>query len=244
MLEKIKKFHGDKIIIDTIVLLILIVLVFIFFKNSITNLEKIKLEEKSIEISDYFEELKGMDKNNYFNFAIEYLYNSKDKDEFSIKEILDVINSNFNVSYTEKDILDIGTTGDMVNRGIMFDSALNGYKYLNDETITDIANKSVIYFKIKKMSKINENKFKIIYDRYVLDNPYEVLNYYNNYNIENSDNKIDTTDVIEYLKGNRKIGTFKRIVRQETKTNFGKKDGTVEVTYIVKNNKLLVDKIK
>ena len=244
MLDKIKKFHGDKIIKDTVILLVLIVLVFIFFKNSITNLEKIKLEEKSYEISDYFDELTNNEKSNYFNFAIEYLYNTKAKEEFTIREILDVINSNFDVAYTEKDILDLGTTGDMVNRGVMYDGALNGYKYLNDVTPTDIANKAITYFKIKKISKINENKFKIIYDRYILENPYEVLNYYNDYNIQHEDDRIDTTVVIDYLKGNKKIGEFKKIVREETKTSFGKKNGTIEVTYIIKNNKLLVEKIK
>ena len=245
MLEKIKKLGNKKFIIDFAILLILIVLIFVFFKNNITSLEKIKLEEKSSEISDYFEEIvdsEGKDK--YLNFAIEYLYNTKDTDEFTINEILEVINSNFDLAYTEKDILDVGTTNNMLNKNIVYDAALNGYRYSNDITISDIANKQVSYFKINKMTKINEKKFKIVYDKYIIENPYEVLNYYNNYNIENPEDKIDTTVVVEYLKGNEKVGAFKDVVRNENKTNFGKKSGKIEVTYIIKNNKLVVDKIK
>lgn len=245
MLEKIKKINNKKIIFDIVILLVLVILIFVFFRNNITSLEKIKLEEKSSEISDYFEEIvdnEGKDK--YLNFAIEYLYNSKDKEEFTINEILEVINSNFDLSYTDKDILDIGMTNNMLNRNIVYDTALNGYKYSNDITISDIANKKVSYFKIKKINKVNEKKFKIIYDRYVIENPYEVLNYYNNYNIEHPEEKIDTTVIVEYLKGTEKIGKFKEKVRNEDKTNFGKKDGKIEVTYIIKNNKLLVEKIK
>ncbi len=242
MKEKLKKLGNKKLIIDSVLFILLLIFVILFLKKDITNLEKIKLQEKSNEISDYFEEVLTEDKDKYINFAVEYLYNTSDKEAYSIDEVLEVINNNFNIEYTSNEILELGITKTMQEKGIIYDASINGYRYLDDLSVSDIASKKITYFKVNKMKKVDENKFVIVYNKFIIDNPYEVLNYYNNLNLEN-ETKIDTTNIVKYLKGEGKVGLFKKVIKEE-KNNFGKSEGTIEVTYIIKDNKLLIDKIK
>ena len=229
----------------------IIVLAFIMLilnYNKITKLEKVKIEEKSAEISDYFNEITENkdDKGNYINFAVEYLYNTKDKEKYTIDEIKDVINSNFDLEYTDKTIGDIGISQAMQGKGIVFDNATGTFKYSYSRTITDIANDKIYYFKINKIKKINKNKFKVVYDKYVVSNPYEILNYYNDYNIEHYDKideQFDTSKIVNYLKGKEKVGAIKKIIREEDNKKFGSVEGKTTVVYVIKDKKLLIEKI-
>ena len=85
-------------------------------------------------------------------------------------------------------------------------------------------------------------KYKV-YDKYVVENPYEVLNYYEDLNLKKEKDRYDTTDIVEYLKGNKKIGVIKDAINEKNIDKFGKIDGNISVTFIVKNNKVLIKKI-
>ena len=229
-------------------IVILSIVTFIMNLNKITKLERVKIEEKSDEISDYFSEIteNKEDKGVYINFAVEYLYNTKDKETYTIEEIKEVINSNFNLEYTDKTIAEIGISQAMQGKGIVFDNSNGTFKYSNTRTITDIANDKIYYFKIDKIKKINKNKFKVTYKKYVVDEPYEILNYYNDYNIQHYDKKdeqFDTSKIVNYLKGKEKVGVIKKIIREEEGKTFGKENGKTNVTYIIKDKKLLIDKM-
>jgi len=229
-------------------IVVLALVTFILNFNKITKLERVKIEEKSDEISDYFNEITENkdDKGKYINFAVEYLYNTQDKEKYTIDEIKDVINSNFDLEYTDKTISDIGISQAMQGKGIVFDNATGTFKYSNSRTITDIANDKIYYFKINKIKKVNKNKFKVIYDKYVVSNPYEILNYYNDYNIEHydkMDEQFDTSKITNYLKGKEKVGTIKKIIREEDNKKFGSVEGKTTVVYVIKDKKLLIDKI-
>ena len=231
-----------------IFLVVLALVTFILNFNKITKLERVKLEEKSDEITAYLSEITENkdDNGRYINFAIEYLYNNTDKDVYSVDEVKNVINSIFNLEYTDETISEIGISQAMQGKGIVFDNSKGTYKYSNTRTITDIANDNIYYFKIDKIKKINKNKFKVVYKKYVIDEPYEILNYYNNYNIEHYDNKeeqFDTSKIVNYLKGKEKIGAVKQIINEEDNKIFGTEDGKTSVTYVIKNKKLLIEKI-
>ena len=229
-------------------IVVLALVTFILNLKKITKLERVKIEEKSDEVSDYFNEITENkdDNGRYINFAIEYLYNTKDKEVYSVDEVKDVINSTFDLEYTDETIGEIGISQAMQGKGIVFDNSTGTFKYSNTRTITDIANDKIFYFKIDKIKKINKSKFKVTYKKFVVEEPYEILNYYNNYNIEHYDNKdeqFDTSKIVNYLKGKEKVGAVKQIIREENAKNFGKEDGKINVTYVIKNKKLLIEKI-
>ena len=249
MQDKLKKILGnEKIIIPFIVVIVVAILILILLSmNKITKLEQIKIEEKSAEISNYFDELtESDDDGKYLNFAIEYLYNTQNDNLININDIVKVINSNFDLDYNKEKIVEFGITSSMHEKGISYDTASESFVYSNSKTISDIASTKIYYFKINKISKVSKNKFKVVYDKFVVENPYEIYNYYNNNNVENFDDKekqVDTSIIVGYLKGTEKVGAVKDIIRDENNTKFGSEDGKVTITYIIKNDKLIVKKI-
>jgi len=104
-------------------------------------------------------------------------------------------------------------------------------------TSKEISTKVLYKYSINK--KINSKKFIVKYDRYIVTNPYDVLNYYEKNNINNKD-KYDTSNINKYLNGEGKIKLIKNAINKDK----GKKEGNVEITYIIKDKQLLVDNIK
>lgn len=244
------------IIIGIVVLFVVgIVLFLIINSKRITKLEKIKITEHSNEIINYLDEIveHPSDEGKYVNFAIEYLYGKEDKTEYSIEEILEVINSNFDLSFDEEKLGELGISDLMSGKGITFNLDNNKYKYVNSNTIGDIADISIVTYEVKNIEKVNKNTFKATYDRLVVEKPYEILNYYNDYNIsknqinemvEDNVESIDTKDIVDYLKGEGKQSNVKKYIKRENIDKYGKIDGSITITYIIKNDKLLIKDIK
>lgn len=248
-MSKIKQILNNKkiVILCAIILVALLIVLGIIINNKrLTKLEKIKLEEASEKVSDYLEEilLNPDDEGKYISFAIEYLYNEQNKEEFEVEEILSVINDTFDVNYTEEDIFSIGISLQMLEKGIVFDSTSNLFKYKSNKTQVDIANTTIVKYQVKKIKKINKSKFEVTYDKYVVENPYEVLNYYNNYNISRTEDeeKYDTSNIVKYLKGEKKIKVIKDVINEDNIEKVGKIDGSIKITYVIKDNKLKIKK--
>lgn len=245
-------FKNKKIIIMVIAIVLLIIAVsgiLVYIDNHVlTKLERIKITEFSDKVVDYMDEveLSKDDKGKYINFAIEYLYNTTDKKEFNLKEVLEVINDTYDVSYTDEDIQKIGISEGMLNKGIVYDGAKKSFTYNISKTRTDIANTPIIKYELKKIKKVNKNKFEVTYDKYLVENPYEILNYFDKYNIEKNDDeeKMDTKEILSYLKGETKVGVIKEIINEDNIKEFGKIDGDAKVTYVIKNDKLIINQNK
>lgn len=256
MKEKLKDILKNKklLMIIGIVILILIFLIFIIQRFSLTKLEKLKIKEVSTSIENYLDEviLYPDDDGRYINFAIEYLYNTTDKSEFSIDEVIDVVNNYFSLDYNEKIINEIGISNRMLDKGIVFDSSKKTFEYKDKNTRLDIANRPIVKYNLTKIKKLNKDKFRVTYEKYIVENPYDIFNYYNNNNINKNDieeitkgdtDKKDLTDITEYLKGNQKIGVIKNLIDEDNIKNFGKIDGNVSILYVIKNKKLIIKKI-
>lgn len=243
IIEKIKVIPKKYLIISGIAILViaLITTIFIINSNRITKLEEIKINEFSNKISNYIEEFDNVeDEGKYINFAIEYLYNTQNKTEYSIDEIITVINDTFNVKYIPEDIIEMGITPKMLEKGITIDSASSMLNYNSSKTRVDIANTPIQKYEQVKIKKINKEKFKVTYKKYIVENPYEILNYYNNQNIT-EDDKYNIDDISEYLKGNKKVSVIKDIINSDDIKNYGKENGTIELEFIIKDNKLVVN---
>lgn len=243
LISKIKLIPKKSVIIAviSILLIALIITLVIINSNKITNLEEIKINEFSNEISNYIEEFENIDdEGKYINYAIEYLYNTENKTEYSIDEITNVINETFNVKYVQEDIIELGITPKMLEKGITIDSSSNMLKYNITKTRVDIANTPINKYEKVSIKKVNKEKFIVTFKKYIIENPYEILNYYNNQNI-NEDDKYNIEDVSEYLKGNRKISVIKDFINIEDIKHYGKENGTLELELIIKDNKLVIN---
>ncbi len=140
----------------------------------------------------------------------------------------------------------------MLEKGITFDSSTKVFKYASKATRLDIANKAIVKYHLKDIKKQSKDKFKVTYEKYIVENPYDIFNYFNNNNIAKNDideitkgdtDKKELTDITEYLKGNRKISVVKDLIDEDNIDKFGKIDGEVSVLYVIKNKKLVIKKI-
>ena len=241
-----KNLIHDKSKLTKIVIALLILIIIIFILNTLvfSRLERVKINEVNDKLANYLDEvvLYPEDDGRYINFAIEYLYNTTEKKKYKFNEVLNVINDTFALDYTEKDLEKIGITLAMANKGIVIDGNNHEYVYNNNKTRADIANTPIIKFYPTSTKRISINKYKVSYDKYIVENPYEILNYYEDKNLK-AKKKYDTSDIVEYLKGNRKIDVIKDSVNANNISKIGKIDGKITITFVVKNNKVLIKKI-
>lgn len=238
-MEKVLDFAKSKkgmiIIGSVLVLIIAIILVFVFSNKKITKLEQIRIEEFNDNYSNYLDEiyLNEKDEGRYINFAVEYLYNKTGEKEIKIGKILEVINDTFDINYDEMKIEKIGITESMLNKGLVYDSGKRVFKYNSNRTGADLAHTSIIKYNLKKITKKSNEKFVLEYEKYLVDDPYKVLNYYSN----DADN---TKEITEYLKGNSKISVIKDKITSKNIKKVGKIEGKTKITLVIKNNKLLI----
>ena len=234
----------NKMLIFKIVIVLLVVsgVVLFFVNRSLSSLEKVKIDEFNDEIVDYLEEISDSDdKGKYISFAIKYLSDKENKYSFSDDEIINTINKYYNLDYDINSLEKIGVTSKMAEEGITHE--IDKYTYNNVLTKKDIASINVIKYSQNSVKKSINNKYVVSFKRLVVDNPYDVLNYYSSLN-QDTDAIIDTKDLNKYLDGEGSIKNIKKYITEDTIDNYGKIDGEIKVTYIIKNDKLLIDNIE
>ena len=248
-----KKVLTNKYFIGAVTFIVVLLIGLLFINNNkkMTNLEKVKIEETSAEIIDYLDEVIDNSKEDgrYICFAIEYLYATNNKNVYSVDEVIDVINKYFNVDYNIDNIDKIGITPYMADKGIFLDRSNTSYTYNKTNIKADIAKTSIIKYELDSIKKINNKEFEVSYKKYIVEDPYKLLNYYNDKNLKNDDlNLNDKTSEIkqisDYLKGKGNIKNVKKLITEKNISKVGKKEKNVTIKYIVKNKKLLIEKVK
>lgn len=231
-----KVFSNKNNIYKILIVLLISLSVFLFIMGRrITNLERIKIDEFNNQVLNYLDYVaESKDEGRYISFALLYLKEEKNKNSFTDDEVLDAINNTFNVKYDIKEMEKIGISKDMVELGITHE--VNKYTINNDKTKKDIADSKIIKYNVYDVTKNNRNSFTVKCDRYVVENPYEVLNYY-------SDSDIDKDDLLNYLNGTGNIKDIKKYIDDKNINKIGKIDGSIKIKYIIDNNKLLIESI-
>ena len=244
--DNIRKIPKKTLIIILISLVVIIAgtiltISIISSTHKLTKLEEIKINEVNDKISNYLEEylLYPEDEGRYIIFALEYLYNTTDKTEFSNEEVIDVINNTFSVEYNTETLTNIGITSKMLDKAIEYNSASSTYKYENKRTQSDIAETSIIKYELTNIKKVKKDKYILTYNKYVIENPHNMLNYYSNQNIEGEN--YDLSIIRDYIKGTNKIIKVKKWLNTSDIDNFGKKDGSIDIEYIIKDDKLVIN---
>lgn len=245
-MEKIKNLLKHKYVIVysfLLVIFIIFLIVILFSSKKITKFERARITQFNMEISNYIDEvIDAQDDGKYINFAIEYLYNNTNKKEYSIDDIKNTINNYFDVDYDENKILNVGITKSMLDKGIVYDSGDKVFKYNNKKTGADIIDTEIVKYNLKNIKKINNNKFEIVIEKYVVENPLKILNYYNEQNNSKDDDFYDTKDIQDYIKGNNKVKVVKDAINEDNIKEIGKIDKTKKMTLIIKKDKLLINK--
>ena len=229
----------DKKIMIYIFVIVLFFAISIVIYNHfhINTLERDLLNEQSKIIMNYYDTVENSESDGndrYILFALNYADNELDKYSLNSKEIKEIINNYFNISISEEDINNIGITELLLDNNIIQNYQDNKYeidkKNINQQTI---AKRSVVIYKQKTIKKRGK-EYTISYEKYSIDNPHEVLNYF----IEKNDT--NTERINDYLSAKGKIKDIKESVTDDLLNSKFKKMDDVEVTFILDGTKFLI----
>lgn len=243
--KKIKKIDKTKALIVVVILLLGVIVI---NKKSITPVERIKLEEESNSVSEninVIEEKQDLD--SCVIYTINYYVSEKGINKISIKDINKYIKNHFNIKTSEKEISKLGITPNMLEERITFNPTENTYEKSTDKkTYADIAGEKIEKYREEKIKKKSNKKFVVIYKKYVVKDPYKILNYYTDMNNKNEKKvtKYNTEEIDKYLKGGESKKTIKKYITEKNIGKIGKEEGKVKITYIIRDGNILIDKIK
>ena len=230
-MDKKEKILKKLIILTIILFIIFIILKFLNIKHSVSELENIKINEVSKKDTKYIEFIgNGKDLDGY----LIYILKNSEAESLSVNEMINKIHDIFNKEVKEKEIVDLGITPKMMDERINYDFETRTFSIDKSTDLREIATTEIIAYQIKDMYK-DDNEYVVTYDKLKVKNPYDVLNYYNDRN------KVEEVEEIQkYLQNEGSIDNILKYIN----TKNSKKSGEVTITYIVKNNKLLIEKIE
>lgn len=248
-----KKENYGKVLLGILVIIFLVfTAIYLLGSGHVSKIERNKIDKESAKYINYIEDItesKSKDIDKYIIFALDYYKNNNNMFEVSAKDITKFLNKNLNIDIKKEKVISIGITDEMRSRNITYDSSKETYK-VNVSAISgqSIKERGIVYYKEKKIRKRNINTYEIKYDKYVISNPYDLLNYYidKDTKITDEDKYIDITPIKNYLMGSSNIDKVKEIIKNNEKDlkAYSKKKGSVKIIYKMKGNKLVIDKIK
>ena len=233
------------------VLLIAFITTIIISSHHLNDLELIQIHAASDDVMTYIEQItdsENEENDRYIAYALTYAQNENDINELTAEEIKTIIQDRFNVEINVEDINSIGVTSYLFDKQISHSPEDNKYA-INTENYSQsqIAHIPIIKYVIRDIHKSGKN-YTVNYQRYIVDNPYEILNYYARQKEQADQEGVyyddDSNLIATYLTGKGKIKDIKTCITADNVEQIARKDGSVKVTYIVKNDKLLVDKIE
>lgn len=248
-----KKENYGKVLLGILVIIFLVfTAIYLLGTGHISKIEKNKINKESTKYINYIEDItesksKNIDK--YIIFALDYFNENNNISEVSAKDVTKFLKKNLNIDIKKDKVISIGITDEMRSRNITFDSSRETYK-INKNEISgqSIKERGLVYYKERKIRKKNINTYEIKYDKYVINNPYNLLNYYieKDTHITNEDEYIDITPIKNYLMGSGNIDSVKKIIKNNEKDikEYAKKKGSIKIIYKLKGNNLVIDKIK
>lgn len=249
--EKTNKRRIKSGIIAILVILAItipVVIVYLYSTKNISSIERSALEKKSDEVIHYLDYLDNGEKltnDNYILFSLSYSLYTNGKPKMTSTEIAEDIKSRFNVNISAEDVKNNGISPLLLDANITYNTTNDTYEM--NATTTDvpkIAKTPVNYYLVKKVSKMNKKKYNIVYQKYVIDNPFNVLNYYIDQNAKTDNNTTDINPYRNYLTGSDSVIRFKEAIIKDDLKNYAKEDTKVKITYIVDDdNNIKIDKI-
>lgn len=232
-------------------------------EDKISSVEELKLKETSNKVISNIEEIENSESteiDRYINYCLEKAYNEEGKTSLTEAEIKNIISTYFTLEVSEEQIESIGITPYMLTKNITYDFSTKTYTMnVVKLSYSDIASKEIIKYELNKVEKEGV-KYIITYKKYLVKNPYEILNYYNDLNnkqnspvideetgeiIEKNTEKeyYDTSEIMAYLKGEAKTSTIKKYITPENISEVGEEVGTIKITYVFRNDQILIDNI-
>ena len=240
-------FYKKKVSIPFLLIPVVCIIVFIvvLFFNRISSLEKVKLRDISEEVAyfEFFDDKNANGIDEYVAFTSYYYFNNYDIKDVDSNEIHDFVLKMFHKDIDVNKIQKVGESKLLNKAHIYQDSEAGSYIYdLDSVSQTDIADIKIYkYLPVSIRKKLNGD-YVVKYKKYVIDNPYDILNYYNDNGIHQSN--YNSNHVYEYLVGSGKVSDMKKACVKDLLESHGKEKGKLTVTYRVKKSSISIIRMK
>ena len=254
--ELLTKNVGVTVLVSLSLIFVIFTFTYLFNSRNVSSIEEKEIKNSSSELMYYIDDItlsKSKEIDKYILFALDYTYNTTGKDSMTVTELNDFFKDHFTKKFTEESIKNIGITPMLLEKNVTYDVTTNAYKLNNvKKDNATIAETPITYYKLEGIVKINKRKYRATYRTYTIENPYDMLNYYleKNSKVEGVEKDgvytydlKDITPIRNYLSGSSKIGSLKKSIDSDV-SKYAKKGKKLKVTYTIKNDKILIDKIK
>lgn len=244
--DKIKKNPVIALLGILVLVFLIITIIYLVGIKKLSSIEEKELTSRSDEIVYYLDDLLlDTDKvDKYIIYSLDYNLHENNDSTMSIEDMYNFIKDNFDIKINKDELIDVGITPLMLSKNITYDSQKLMYTINSVHgNPTDIAETSVNYYHVNKINKKNRKKYIITYQKYVINDPYEVLNYY----LENNAKVEEPVDIVpfrNYLAGSGSLYSFVKSIDSNDINKFSKKDKEVKVTIVVIDNKLKINQVK
>ena len=229
-------------------LFILAAVFFLFGGLQVSNLERMKIEDASNSYLSYFEEIqnnRGNGLDQYIVYALTYSYNEKNDSSLTSLEIQKMIKDIFNVKLSEDKVQKNGISPLLLEKHVAYDQKSDTYTLdTNVFSQSDLAEIPIYKYRIQSIKKKSGSRYVVQYKKYVVENPYDILNYYGNSVGGGTSNRVDTTKILNYLTAKGKIIDIKLACNDEILEKYGKDEGNVTIVYRIHNDQLQIINLK
>lgn len=241
MSKKVKIIVGSSIGLLILLILLIVGISLMWKRPSLSTLEEKTLRDTEKDVMLYFDKIdtenNGIEQ--YITFALELSTNENNKTELNFQEISDIVSKYFNTSLNEEDLKNNGISALLASSNITYNDEEKTYAIHKDKlTQQDIANKEIAVYNYNTAKK-QKDKYVVNYKKYLIKNPYNVFNYFKDKGSD--DAKADA--ILKYLKGDGNSNIIKSSVDSSMINDVADYQKDIELTYIVKDNKLLIDSI-
>ena len=164
-------------------------------------------------------------------FAVMQAYGEENKTEFTLGEINNIIGQFFNKEISTENYDQNTPSPYLQEKGIYYMLGEDRYIYEpRTKSKHEIASTPINAY-IQKEAKIRNNVITVTYSKYLIEDPYAVLN-------DASGAQKDTTGVGDYLAGKGKAKNLKRLISAENADKVATFQKDYTLTLEIKNNKI------
>lgn len=213
------------------VILLIIVGVVLFF--ALGN-KKNKIDEKELEnlnaYSNYFEYLNSNKSKNakIIEYTLVYDFNEHNYETITIDQLKQSVKEKFNLKLKDEKLKEIAN--DVISDKISYNESTSEFTYNDKSKKNDIV-KTNIYKFINKSTKSIKNGYKLTYDVYTINSPFDLLNEYSN-----TKNINDVKDINNYINGKQSVYKIKSYITEDIAKKIGTPNKEFIISYVKDKN--------
>lgn len=236
-----KKLFTSKLFYIIIAVLTIIFLLFILIKSraTITDAERISLDEFANRAMTYMEEVdftsdyETEKTDNYIVYAVEYNFGENGKTETTVDEIAQLTKEIFDFDIDKKEIRHRANSSRTINKYIGYDEAKSTFILNRQFFDNKLAAVKPIDVYFEKTAHKSGGNFIVTYEKFQFDTPYDIRDCA-------AERNISISDFDKYLNGSASSANLKRAAVKECTNTSGNYLKDLTVTYSIKDGHLYI----